>query len=225
MENMGSLVLERTMTSSARFLSRYNTSLITQSLTIKFGSRIRCEWLGRSANCSYCEKPSAPGKVLEVCFDCSNVMYCNRACQVSHWQNGHRENCEPTAHQMRTEPQSMTAGETFTDAIDGRERVFLDYRTFEAMDLSTLELAIEEYRTLSKKGRHIKKNSTDAKACWLAAELTVPLVLMYMLHNQWGLADRFIKEFYCKVEIKGLVKQGSEGALILTFSACMATSS
>ena len=32
-----------------------------------------------------------------------------------------------------------------------------------------------------------------------------------MLHNQWGLADRFIKEFYCKVEIfKGLVKQGSE---------------
>ena len=65
---------------------------------------------------------------------------------------------------MRTEPQSMTAGETFTDAIDGRERVFLDYRTFEAMDLSTLELAIEEHRTLSKKGRHNKKKSTDAKA-------------------------------------------------------------
>ena len=72
----------------------------------------------------------------------------------------------------------MTAGETFTHAINGRERVFLDYRTFEAMDLSTLELAIEEYHTLSKKGCHNKKYSTDAKACWLAAELTVPLVLM-----------------------------------------------
>lgn len=164
-----------------------------------------------SANCSYCEKPSAPGKVLEVCFDCSNVMYCNRACQVSHWQNGHRENCEPTTHQMKTEPEHMMVGDPAIDTIDGEERaVFFDYRKFEAMDFSTLELAIEEYRTFSKKGRHNKKNSTDAKACWLAAELTVPLVLMYMLHNKWGLADRFIKEFYCKLGIfERLVMHGS----------------
>jgi hypothetical protein len=43
--------------------------------------------------CNNCESAEDPDHKLQACARCKLVAYCSKACQVTHWKNGHKQAC------------------------------------------------------------------------------------------------------------------------------------